>query len=425
MIALVITIIVLLILAGISIATLTGDNGILQKTTDAKVKTEKAQIIENAQIDIFGQQARNNGSDITKRQLAEILNKYFKATTETSIPDEISTVSDVELTTLDEKYTIKISEIYSGKFSKEEKSDIPVSIEQAKGMFVKYNVPYTDAYYYGQDNNHPTYNYTENNGWRILNYDETSGTLDIISTGILAKMFYYNQDPTNSSNVNSRWWGTYNQVKTEYIDQGYGSDNFKASTGYYSDYRAFYAAYGLKHNFSKIVFVQGAQYAGQNGTYNMGFYAGLNNQSGSLDTETKVLTAFTDARYTVTGIREVDAQDIKGVDIGIAPESLDNILPEEDAAGNMNSMGLFMLENIKNMPEMDDYVYADVSVGFWLASPYKYNSNAKECNLSLVFQSGSTSHISDATYGIRPVISLTGVKLTDSDDDGIYEINNK
>ena len=48
LIALVITIIVLLILAAVSIATLTGENGILSKANDSKMKsveeTEKEQI---------------------------------------------------------------------------------------------------------------------------------------------------------------------------------------------------------------------------------------------------------------------------------------------------------------------------------------------------------------------------------------------
>ena len=52
LIALVVTIVVLLILAATSISMLSGDNGILQKSTDAKINTEKAQIIENAQTDI-------------------------------------------------------------------------------------------------------------------------------------------------------------------------------------------------------------------------------------------------------------------------------------------------------------------------------------------------------------------------------------
>jgi len=50
----VITIIVLLILAGVTIATLTGDNGILKKAGDAKTQTEQAKEDENFKIAIAG-----------------------------------------------------------------------------------------------------------------------------------------------------------------------------------------------------------------------------------------------------------------------------------------------------------------------------------------------------------------------------------
>ena len=43
LIALVITIVVLLILAGVTITALSGDNGILTRAKDAKEKTEQAQ----------------------------------------------------------------------------------------------------------------------------------------------------------------------------------------------------------------------------------------------------------------------------------------------------------------------------------------------------------------------------------------------
>ena len=46
LIALVITIIVLLILAGVTIAALSGDNGILKRAAEAKQETEKNQVIE-------------------------------------------------------------------------------------------------------------------------------------------------------------------------------------------------------------------------------------------------------------------------------------------------------------------------------------------------------------------------------------------
>lgn len=54
LIALVITIIVLLILAGISIATLTGKNGILTKASEAEKETDIKETREQIQLEIMG-----------------------------------------------------------------------------------------------------------------------------------------------------------------------------------------------------------------------------------------------------------------------------------------------------------------------------------------------------------------------------------
>lgn len=54
LIALVITIIVLLILAGVTIAALTGDNGILTQAGNAKYKTTEAESIERVQVEVAG-----------------------------------------------------------------------------------------------------------------------------------------------------------------------------------------------------------------------------------------------------------------------------------------------------------------------------------------------------------------------------------
>ncbi len=59
LIALVITIIVLLILAGVAIATLTGDNGILTKAVQAKEKTEKAAEDEALKLDAMASMDEN------------------------------------------------------------------------------------------------------------------------------------------------------------------------------------------------------------------------------------------------------------------------------------------------------------------------------------------------------------------------------
>ncbi len=57
LIALVITIIVLLILAGVSIAMLTGDNGILTKSTQAKKETEMGEIADKINLAINAEYA--------------------------------------------------------------------------------------------------------------------------------------------------------------------------------------------------------------------------------------------------------------------------------------------------------------------------------------------------------------------------------
>ena len=74
LIALVVTIIVLLILAGISISMLTGQNGILNRATTAKTQTENSQIDEMVKFSAMDALANGNGK-ITEVLLTEALNK--------------------------------------------------------------------------------------------------------------------------------------------------------------------------------------------------------------------------------------------------------------------------------------------------------------------------------------------------------------
>ena len=102
LIALVITVIVLLILAGVTIAALTGDNGILAQTAKAKEESEKAEIIEQIQLDIADKQIENLGS-INEEEFYEILGKYGTVSADETI-----------LTTTKGNYEILISDIYNG-----------------------------------------------------------------------------------------------------------------------------------------------------------------------------------------------------------------------------------------------------------------------------------------------------------------------
>ncbi len=111
LIALVITIIVLLILAGVSIATLTGENGILTKANEAKDKTQIADVIERVQTDILGLET-NNGQKISKEELRKILEKYFEKVPN-PLPDDLTTL---KLKSKQEYggQEIQVSKIYNG-----------------------------------------------------------------------------------------------------------------------------------------------------------------------------------------------------------------------------------------------------------------------------------------------------------------------
>ena len=77
LIALVITIIVLLILAGVTIATLTGDNGILTKAGDAKTSTEIGDEKEKVELSAVGALAKDNGGKIKRDYLNDELTSYI------------------------------------------------------------------------------------------------------------------------------------------------------------------------------------------------------------------------------------------------------------------------------------------------------------------------------------------------------------
>ena len=79
LIALVITIIVLLILAGVSIAMLTGDNGILNQATDARDDTKAAEIREKVEMAVqaaYAAQLAANPTSTAELQPTAVAGQY-------------------------------------------------------------------------------------------------------------------------------------------------------------------------------------------------------------------------------------------------------------------------------------------------------------------------------------------------------------
>ena len=100
LIALVITIIVLLILAGVSIATLTGDNGLLSKVQEAKDATRGGEVQETVTLAA----ANNTGADYiggTKQTRAEVIAQLHRD----------GKLTDSEVATLEENDVITIGGI--------------------------------------------------------------------------------------------------------------------------------------------------------------------------------------------------------------------------------------------------------------------------------------------------------------------------
>ena len=141
LIALVVTIIVLLILAAVAINLTIGNNGIFTRAQNASIKTGRANVIEQARIDIMGKQIEEGSANLIKANVKEVLDKYFE-----NVQDNFTL--DTLLHTKEEygEYDIKVSEIYNGtlaEISKTAKEVLKVNPEATeakdKSPYIKYN----------------------------------------------------------------------------------------------------------------------------------------------------------------------------------------------------------------------------------------------------------------------------------------------
>ena len=107
LVALVVTIIVLIILAGISINLILGDDGIITKANEAKLLQEKTEIKENAKLEIVAKEIANKGT-ITQSEIEDVLKEYG-----TVNKNDDGTIKS--LTPENKDYEIPFEEIYIGK----------------------------------------------------------------------------------------------------------------------------------------------------------------------------------------------------------------------------------------------------------------------------------------------------------------------
>ena len=200
LIALVITIIVLLILAGVTIASLSGENGILERASRARNETNRAELVEKVKLDVM-----SNKIDIElgeQDKLKEILERYF-----INVPDDLSDM-DTEVTAKDEfgGYNVALKEI----LIKEDKTIIKVGDTTLKKSIVNGNEALKNMY--GQNTD---YKSVEGITWQLF-YDDESYIYLIASNYVENSKL-----PCNGNTINGVTYGETDLVLTV-------GDNYKA-----------------------------------------------------------------------------------------------------------------------------------------------------------------------------------------------------
>lgn len=108
LIALVITIIVLLILAGVTIAMLTGDNGILNKATTAVNNTTEAELKEAVRLAVATNITNNDGSFVVKGSTDDDKKSALKNEIETANANVVATVTIITDETNKGNYNVSV-----------------------------------------------------------------------------------------------------------------------------------------------------------------------------------------------------------------------------------------------------------------------------------------------------------------------------
>ena len=102
LVSLVVTIVILIIIAGVTISMTIGSNGIITRAQEAKDATKIAQIKEDIRLDILYSQIDTNGANISQEKIEKIISKYGK------LEDDKDTI------TTNEGYKLSLKDIYSG-----------------------------------------------------------------------------------------------------------------------------------------------------------------------------------------------------------------------------------------------------------------------------------------------------------------------
>jgi len=256
---------------------------------------------------------------------------------------------------------------------------VKVPVPLAIGAFIQYDVEYTDVF--------RGYEYTKNNGWRLLDYTEnedgTYSDVKLISTGIPAKLYYYWHHPaSNSWTINSSWYVTKEanaegetDTKTLENFRNILTDGVENSYNFYTGSETYYAlqaAAGLYYNFGDIRFA----YGDDPSNFNIGCFRKIKSngttygKTGITDETTNEEIINTAEKtgaelFIPTGVNAtVRLMTLPEMNKMLGRTDIDSTSTMTDPTG---APGLFILDNLSSV--MKEYDYGGF-VRFLLASPF-------------------------------------------------------
>ncbi len=285
-----------------------------------------------------------------------------------------------------------------------------VTVTSLVGKFVKYDVSYADMYLNDADGNPLTYSTT--NGWRLLNYTEnpdgTYSNVELISTGIPAKL-YYSCGPRNNE-----WFVKNEEDLNDFKANVLGNDYV-----YYTGTNTYYglqAAAGMYKNLNNIVFRYETE---GDSNYNQGYYKSITKAGTTYDSNDT--TSTNGANLFKVGNVEIRMLTLPELNMARkAPKTYTGSISTTE-----DKIGLYRLDQLKNINRMEIYDYGSAGKytgWYWVASPYPAGTNDYSiCNVLNYGLVNSSSASGD--LGIRPIVYLdSNVYLVPSADGTYFEI---
>ena len=375
LIALVITIIVLLILAGVTIATLTGDNGILTRAQNAKNQTEEANIIEKIRVEIMSS-LDNNG----KLQLSKLKENISKTLNGEIIGEEFPVIIKQD------NYTFKID---SNGFIYGE--------EEVKSGDIFQN----PSLYYGSIVSNYTINsniFDENIEWKIFYADEEN--IYLIASDYIKNSNIPNGKKGSNILKNGEYNGSFDTILSDYN----GVDDIKQQR-----------IRDLNKDYFEI-----NNYIQNNENNNMKVVAYM------LDiTQWDIYCNKNYADYAIGGptlqlfINSWNSR-------GYTKLYYDNVNESGYYVGNNQTPSTLFI-NLLNTNEIQDVLYFPHEYlwnnikGYWLASPSAYYQSDYIMMCSGSGAIGNDRYNKDI-ISFRPVVCLKNSIILDRQEDGIYQI---